>query len=401
MTIWFDLTTLANNLPPADGIAKVELSIARTALSSGAEVRFCYFYQVQKNYVALVPEAFEIIDRRYRTNQRASDFHFPIQLDEDSPCGVIRDHDALIVLGMPFRGEHFEFLQTLKQRAPIRLMSVVHDLIPWRYPAWYPRLFAPLLRYFAWQAHHCDHLFCISHSSQNDFLAWCQETLITPPPTSIITLGVDKIHPQPLPIENALEGVLPQQRQAFQKILTLPFFLQVSTVNIRKGHDTIARALLQLIAEQPHINLPQWVMVGDLSLMADEWAIWQNDPRLANRWIHFHQLGDSALDWLYRHCLFTVYPSRFEGWGMPIAESLCYGKPCLCANNSSLPEVAGSFAECLPSENINVWALAIRTYSHQPVARAVRTQYLQAFYQPPLWHDTMRAILRVAQGMEA
>jgi len=44
---------------------------------------------------------------------------------------------------------------------------------------------------------------------------------------------------------------------------------------------------------------------------------------------------------LYDHSLFTVYPSNYEGWGLPIAESVARGIPCIASNTSSMPEIAG------------------------------------------------------------
>ena len=55
--------------------------------------------------------------------------------------------------------------------------------------------------------------------------------------------------------------------------------------------------------------------------------------------------SDEELAYLYRNCLFIVFPSFCEGWGLPIGESLWYGRPVLTSNCSSMPEVAGEFAD--------------------------------------------------------
>jgi glycosyltransferase involved in cell wall biosynthesis/SAM-dependent methyltransferase len=51
-------------------------------------------------------------------------------------------------------------------------------------------------------------------------------------------------------------------------------------------------------------------------------------------------VSDSHLDSLYRRCSFTVFPSVQEGYGLPITESVSYGKPCICANFGAMGEVA-------------------------------------------------------------
>jgi glycosyltransferase involved in cell wall biosynthesis len=55
-------------------------------------------------------------------------------------------------------------------------------------------------------------------------------------------------------------------------------------------------------------------------------------------------VSEAELSWLLRNCFALVYPSLFEGFGMPVAEALSVGTPVICSNTSSLPEVAGDAA---------------------------------------------------------
>ena len=55
-------------------------------------------------------------------------------------------------------------------------------------------------------------------------------------------------------------------------------------------------------------------------------------------------VSDEELDALYDNCMFTIYPSLYEGWGLPISESLGKGKLCVCSNTSSMPEAGREFA---------------------------------------------------------
>jgi glycosyltransferase involved in cell wall biosynthesis len=56
------------------------------------------------------------------------------------------------------------------------------------------------------------------------------------------------------------------------------------------------------------------------------------------RWLR--HVDDATLLRAYRDCRFTVYPSLMEGFGLPIAESLWHGKPCVCGGNGALGEIA-------------------------------------------------------------
>jgi len=73
------------------------------------------------------------------------------------------------------------------------------------------------------------------------------------------------------------------------------------------------------------------------------------------RWLK--HVNDQTLDRAYRDCRFTVYPSLMEGFGLPIAESLLHGKPCICGGNGALGEVARD-GGCLIVDQISVDALA-------------------------------------------
>src|ERR1700716_2884725 len=73
------------------------------------------------------------------------------------------------------------------------------------------------------------------------------------------------------------------------------------------------------------------------------------------RWLQ--HVNDRALHRAYRSCRFTVYPSRTEGFGLPIAESLWHGKPCVCGGNGALGELARP-GGCLIVDQTNADALA-------------------------------------------
>jgi glycosyltransferase involved in cell wall biosynthesis len=75
----------------------------------------------------------------------------------------------------------------------------------------------------------------------------------------------------------------------------------------------------------------------------------------AVRWLK--QVNDQTLHRAYRECQFTIYPSLMEGFGLPIAESLSHGKPCVCGGNGALGEVA-SGGGCLIVDQTSADALA-------------------------------------------
>jgi glycosyltransferase involved in cell wall biosynthesis len=67
--------------------------------------------------------------------------------------------------------------------------------------------------------------------------------------------------------------------------------------------------------------------------------------------------SEAGLQDAYRTCLFTVYPSLMEGFGLPVLESLSHGKPCICSAHSALGESARG-GGCLALERVDASALA-------------------------------------------
>ncbi len=55
-------------------------------------------------------------------------------------------------------------------------------------------------------------------------------------------------------------------------------------------------------------------------------------------------INDQEKNWMYRHCEAFLFPSKFEGFGLPIIEAMQFGKPVFCSSMTSLPEIAGGYA---------------------------------------------------------
>ena len=113
----------------------------------------------------------------------------------------------------------------------------------------------------------------------------------------------------------------------------------------------------------------------------------------------FHHVNDAELAYLYQHASFTVYPSLYEGWGLPVAESLAYGKFCLCANTSSLPEVGEQWVEYLDPWDLPAWVERLRHYITHPQEIARRNAAISAGYAAHPWRQTAADIYRHASAL--
>ena len=116
-----------------------------------------------------------------------------------------------------------------------------------------------------------------------------------------------------------------------------PLILCVGTIEPRKNQLQLIHAFQAFRQRHPD-SAWRLVLVGNLHpTVAD--AV-EQAARADNAIRHLGHVDDADLHELYRTCAFTVFPSVDEGFGLPILESLWYGKPCLCANFGSMAEVA-------------------------------------------------------------
>ncbi len=159
-----------------------------------------------------------------------------------------------------------------------------------------------------------------------------------------------------------------------------PYALFVGTVESRKNHLLALRAWQRLIEEQGADSIPDLVCIGRLGWHADEFL---------REYVTTHGLDgkvslltssvpDTDLARFYAHAEFTVYPSRYEGWGLPVSESLAFGRLPVVAHNSSLPEAGGDLAAYFRSDDVDDLVHVLRTRALDPQAREVAEQAIAA-----------------------
>jgi glycosyltransferase involved in cell wall biosynthesis len=80
---------------------------------------------------------------------------------------------------------------------------------------------------------------------------------------------------------------------------------------------------------------------------------------LENRVVMLGAVSDPDLVTLYRHCEAFVFPSLYEGFGLPVLEAMANGAPVVCSRESSVPEVAGDAAAYFDPRNTDDMTRAI------------------------------------------
>src|ERR1700739_3281778 len=105
------------------------------------------------------------------------------------------------------------------------------------------------------------------------------------------------------------------------------------------------RVWRRMLQTMPEAMVPDLVFAGKIGwLTTDLMQQLGNAAWLGGKIRFIESPPEADLASLYRHCLFSVFPSLYEGWGLPVTESLAFGRPCIIAKTTSLPEAGGSLA---------------------------------------------------------
>ncbi len=263
----------------------------------------------------------------------------------------------------------------LKQEQGFRLVMLMYDIIPLLFPQFYgPKFPASFDWWTADSIWSSDLLLAISEHTRRDVEAHCHQRLIPCPPVEVIRLG-DDLAGGDVSDRPPTEGGFRSDR---------PFVLTVGTVEVRKNHLALYHVWRQLV-QQRGADVPQLVIVGGRGwLVGDLLFQIENDPLTAGHVILLNNLDDRELLWLYRNCLFTLYPSHYEGWGLPIAESLGHGKYCIASSTSSMPEVGGDLVGQHEPTDLH-GCLRLVEQALDPAFRALREQIIRERFRLTSW----------------
>jgi glycosyltransferase involved in cell wall biosynthesis len=416
--IWFDVTTILRWSRSPVGIVRVQAECARYALEHlTGTVAFCRFDRRQKRYVSLErdtvrgkidnltsesaqpaklpPSTAKDVAPKTRRSRLAK-FTARVlhafglgtvtrDLPAEGPIHPFAPGDVYVTVGMELDNNDLALLARMHAAGSLKSIFCCHDTIPVKFPELSPGdIIGKFRQFYVELAGWADEIVCISECTRRDLAEMLQAAAVRVPPLTVIKLGAD------LPPIDAHASARTRQLAGDR------FILFVSTIEPRKNHATLYRAYLQLL-ERGVGNLPKLIFAGREGWSVDSLlADLKRDPRVAGRIELMTEAGDADLAWLYRHCLFTVYPSLYEGWGLPVAESLAAGKFCLASNAASIPEVGGDLVEYIDPRDGKLWADRLQFYIEHPDALAQAETRIRADYVVTAWHDTAKSLFERA-----
>lgn len=168
------------------------------------------------------------------------------------------------------------------------------------------------------------------------------------------------------------------------------FWLCVGTIEPRKNHLRLFRAYAAWLRETGG-DMPL-VLAGGRGWLMDDVAREVRELGIADRLVFTGYVSDAELAWLYASCHAFLYPSLFEGFGLPVLEAMSLGAAVVCANATSLPEVAGDAALLVDPHDVAALTRAMATVGADASRREeLRRQALERAGRFS-WDETARIV---------
>lgn len=231
------------------------------------------------------------------------------------------------------------YLPVIRHR---RSIVTVHDMIPYlardgKVPGWRPtRMGRRLMDRITAQLAKVDHIVCVSNATKRDLLAYVG---IPEEQVSVIHNAVF----QPMAPESP--NACAELRARLSLPAEAPLILHVGR-NFYKNRETVLEVVAKVRVERPDVRL---VMVGALAPQLEAQA-----ERLGLREaLHvLPRVAREDMATLYTTAAVLLFPSHYEGFGLPVLEAQMCGTPVVCSDRGALPEVAGEQAVSFPADDI-------------------------------------------------
>jgi glycosyltransferase involved in cell wall biosynthesis len=303
-----------------------------------------------------------------------------------------RPGDYLLALGAPWADPGYStFVKHLADKHGLRFGMMIYDLIPIVRPEFCERSLTIALRSFLKSAIPlAEVVFTISHATASDLTRWAKQEKITLNDEPVVVpIGTGFRHSEP-------SSRLPEG------LVAGDYVLFVSTIEARKNHALAFRAWRRLIETSPPRSIPKLVFAGRVGWMiADLMQSLENSNYLDGHVVIVTEAPDDLLARLYTDARFTIFPSHYEGWGLPVSESLSFGKVCISSSSTSLPEAGGNYCLYHDPDSVTDAVAVYRRAIEDPLIIAEMETLIRNEHQPRSWEDCAQAILNRAATIRA
>jgi len=274
-------------------------------------------------------------------------------------------------------------------------LVTIHDLIPLLLPPYRGSILVRLYtRLVAQAAHRAALILTDSNASRQDIV---RHLRVPPERVRVIYLAADAAY-RPIPQGAQLEAV----RQKYG--LPTSYFLYLGGFDQRKNMSTLLQAFARVITScklQVTSSEPWLVMAGRLP---EEDCSFTPDPRRIARELGVVRqvlftgwVSEEDKPALYSGACAFLFPSQYEGFGLPPLEAMACGAPVIASDRGALPEVIGEGGILIPPDDVSGWAEAMALlWEDEPLRRELgeRARHQAARFS---WARTAQETLRAYQ----
>lgn len=385
-TIYFDLTTSFHASGNPTGIARVEDRALKVLIS-------CFGERVVPILWNGRTQRFAQLDQS--TALAGVHAHNLDHLEESGDLQPLSDRafkggQILILGGAWIRNrQYIAALQALKGELAANVTLLVHDLIQMKLKHLYPRGVGDEFETNArLMLRASDHFLTYSEQSRRDLQDFLIQNGEFLKKISRFRLGdMTDLH---IGIGQPDAKGEPGIRDKFAG---RKFVIYVSTIEIRKNHALLINVWRRLVEERGS-STPLLLFIGRSLWRGEEVVDLIRRDESLRRHIHvLEDVNDSDLHWFYENCAFTVYPSLYEGWGLPVVESLSYGKACITSERTATSEIAPDLTDLLDPYDFRAWHDRIAYYLDNPSALARAEKKIRREYNHYGWEKAVGEIV--------
>ena len=292
---------------------------------------------------------------------------------------ALHGNNLLLCAGSDWTADVVEHVERRKQEVGFRLAFVSYDPIPLLFPQFYWAQTAEgFRRFFDRIVPLADIVIVTARQVATDIVRYCEENALPVPDMQAFRPGCDLAVPPAAGEAQLPAGLVPGRYACF-----------VSTIEPRKGHGLLLAAWRRLrAAGVPQSRDFKLVFVGRRGWLVDDLTSdIETDPDFGKNLLILSDVSDGELAALYRNAAFGLYPSLYEGYGLPVVEMFQNGKAVIASSGGALREVVGEFSPCLDPRDEEAWFATMRAWILDPAARAPYEAAIAKRFRHPTWQE--------------
>lgn len=226
-------------------------------------------------------------------------------------------------------------------KGDIKSVTTVYDFMYEKYLNRYnfKRTVHSLQKYLAIK--YSNYIIGISKNTLDDMLKYFPE--FKNKKTQVIYLGINDDF---YPVEKKNNFIIIQNHKLYNN----SYFFYFGNRKGYKNFGLLINAYSNLIKNNK--NIPKLIIAGGGSFDKEEIKLVREKEVLSNT-IKLKEIDNNELNLLFNYCSGFIYPSLYEGFGVPVLEAMQASAPVICSNSSSIPEVAGEAAIFIKPSNIS------------------------------------------------